>query len=55
MNNGSKTTEKTETIPPRYLVMDIVFYAGTLNYDQGAGNYQELKKLLNGMELFGYR
>jgi len=30
---------------PRYLVMDIVFYAGTLNYDQGAGNYQELKKI----------
>lgn len=30
---------------PRYLVMDIVFYAGSLNYDQGSGNYQELKKI----------
>lgn len=44
MNNESNTiTKKTTT--PRYLVMDIVFYAGTLNYDQGAGNYQELKKI----------
>jgi CRISPR-associated autoregulator DevR family len=25
--------------------MDIVFYAGSLNYDQGFGNYQELKKI----------
>lgn len=25
--------------------MDIVFYAGSLNYDQGTGNYQELKKI----------
>jgi CRISPR-associated protein Cst2 len=25
--------------------MDIVFYAGSLNYDQGSGNYQELKKI----------
>lgn len=29
----------------KYLVMDVVFYAGSLNYDQGAGNYQELKKV----------
>ncbi|MEM0492608.1 MAG: type I-B CRISPR-associated protein Cas7/Cst2/DevR [Candidatus Thermoplasmatota archaeon] len=29
----------------RYIVMDIVFYGGSLNYDQGAGNYQELKKI----------
>ncbi|MEO0119175.1 MAG: type I-B CRISPR-associated protein Cas7/Cst2/DevR [candidate division WOR-3 bacterium] len=25
--------------------MDIVFYGGSLNYDQGSGNYQELKKI----------
>ena len=29
----------------RFLVMDIVFYGGSLNYDQGTGNYQELKKI----------
>ncbi|MFH8120094.1 MAG: type I-B CRISPR-associated protein Cas7/Cst2/DevR [Candidatus Aenigmatarchaeota archaeon] len=29
----------------RYIVMDIVFYGSSLNYDQGIGNYQELKKI----------
>jgi len=29
----------------RFIVMDIVFYGGALNYDQGTGNYQELKKI----------
>jgi len=29
----------------KFIVMDIVFYAGSLNYDQGTGNYQELKKI----------
>ncbi|MDI6882215.1 MAG: type I-B CRISPR-associated protein Cas7/Cst2/DevR [Methanothermobacter sp.] len=29
----------------RYVVMDIVFYGNSLNYDQGSGNYQELKKI----------
>ena len=29
----------------KFLVMDIVFYGGSLNYDQGTGNYQELKKI----------
>jgi len=29
----------------KYIVMDIVFYGSSLNYDQGAGNYQELKKI----------
>jgi len=29
----------------RFIVMDIVFYAGSLNYDQGSGSYQELKKI----------
>ena len=29
----------------KFIVMDIVFYGGSLNYDQGTGNYQELKKV----------
>ena len=29
----------------RYIVLDVVFYAGSLNYDQGTGNLQELKKI----------
>lgn len=29
----------------RFLVLDVVFYGGSLNYDQGSGNYQELKKI----------
>ncbi|RLF96075.1 type I-B CRISPR-associated protein Cas7/Cst2/DevR, partial [Thermococci archaeon] len=29
----------------KYIVMDIVFKAASLNYDQGSGNYQELKKI----------
>ena len=30
---------------PRFIVMDIIFKGRSLNYDQGAGNYQELKKI----------
>jgi len=30
---------------PRFIVMNIVFKGRSLNYDQGAGNYQELKKI----------
>jgi len=29
----------------KFLVMDIVFSGNSLNYDQGIGNYQELKKI----------
>lgn len=29
----------------KYIILDIVFYANSLNYDQGVGNYQELKKV----------
>ena len=29
----------------RYIVMDMVFFGNSLNYDQGSGNYQELKKI----------
>jgi len=37
--------KKSETEGRKYIVMDIGFYAGSLNYDQGAGNYQALKKI----------
>jgi len=29
----------------RFIVLDIVFHSGSLNYDQGTSNYQELKKI----------
>lgn len=29
----------------KHIVMDLVFYGNSLNYDQGSGNYQELKKI----------
>ncbi|MDI9623606.1 MAG: type I-B CRISPR-associated protein Cas7/Cst2/DevR [Candidatus Aenigmatarchaeota archaeon] len=29
----------------KYIVLDIVFHGNSLNYDQGSGNYQELKKI----------
>jgi len=29
----------------KYIVLDIVFYGSSLNYDQGSGNLQELKKI----------
>ena len=29
----------------RFIVLDVVFYGSSLNYDQGTGNYQELKKI----------
>ncbi|MGC9079851.1 MAG: type I-B CRISPR-associated protein Cas7/Cst2/DevR, partial [Nanopusillaceae archaeon] len=47
--NENINTGKMENIETnqggKYIVMDIVFYAGSLNYDQGSGNYQELKKI----------
>lgn len=29
----------------KFIVVDVVFYANSLNYDQGSGNIQELKKI----------
>jgi len=29
----------------KFIVLDVVFYGSSLNYDQGAGNFQELKKI----------
>ena len=34
-----------KTNDQKYIVMDVVFHASSLNYDWGAGNYQELKKI----------
>lgn len=42
---NQQVDEESEANGRKYIVMDIVFYAGSLNYDQGAGNYQELKKI----------
>ena len=43
--NTLNQTNNQENFSKKYLVMDIVFYGGSLNYDQGSGNYQELKKI----------
>lgn len=39
------SNENKQNSGRRYIVLDIVFYGGSLNYDQGTGNYQELKKI----------
>jgi CRISPR-associated protein Cst2 len=39
-----KSKEK-EQDTKKYIVLDVVFYGSSLNYDQGVGNYQELKKI----------
>ncbi|MCZ7406085.1 MAG: type I-B CRISPR-associated protein Cas7/Cst2/DevR [Candidatus Methanoperedens sp.] len=43
--NKEEKLENEQNADRKYIVMDIVFYGGSLNYDQGAGNYQELKKI----------
>jgi len=45
MNKEQSQTETQQNVGRKYIVLDIVFYGGSLNYDQGAGNYQELKKI----------
>ncbi len=40
-------TEEKNKIP-RFIVIDIIFEAQSLNYDQGIGVYQELKKIHRG-------
>jgi CRISPR-associated protein Cst2 len=42
---NEKQSENKQSAGRRYIVLDIVFYGSSLNYDQGAGNYQELKKI----------
>jgi len=42
--NGQENTALQNALR-KYIVLDIVFYGSSLNYDQGSGNYQELKKI----------
>ena len=43
---STESGEKNKSgLSGKYIVLDIVFYGSSLNYDQGAGNYQELKKI----------
>ncbi|MCM8804506.1 MAG: type I-B CRISPR-associated protein Cas7/Cst2/DevR [Candidatus Omnitrophica bacterium] len=44
MNNANNTQTSSQN-SRKYIVMDIVFYGSSLNYDQGTSNYQELKKI----------
>jgi CRISPR-associated protein Cst2 len=39
------TTPSNQSQRKKYIVLDVVFYGSSLNYDQGVGNYQELKKI----------
>jgi CRISPR-associated protein Cst2 len=41
----SHIEKKHNNVGGRYIVLDVVFYGNSLNYDQGTGNYQELKKI----------
>jgi CRISPR-associated protein Cst2 len=45
MNKEQQQNQNQQNGGRRYIVLDIVFYGSSLNYDQGAGNYQELKKI----------
>jgi len=52
MNEGKNTKSGNENTVGngqnngrKYIVLDVVFYGSSLNYDQGQGNYQELKKI----------
>jgi CRISPR-associated protein Cst2 len=45
MNKERSQTENQQNSGRKYIVLDIVFYGSSLNYDQGTGNYQELKKI----------
>jgi CRISPR-associated protein Cst2 len=45
MNKEQSQMENQQNGGRRYIVLDVVFYGSSLNYDQGTGNYQELKKI----------
>jgi CRISPR-associated protein Cst2 len=49
MNNqesfGKTNIEQKTEDRKKYIVMDILFYGSSMNYDQGDSNYQELKKI----------
>jgi len=44
MSNTQQSKQNGKEFP-KFIVLDIVFYGSSLNYDQGVGNYQELKKI----------
>ncbi|MEM3786547.1 MAG: type I-B CRISPR-associated protein Cas7/Cst2/DevR [Nitrososphaeria archaeon] len=41
----SSSNSQSYNYSNKYIVLDIVFYANSLNYDQGGSNIQELKKI----------
>jgi CRISPR-associated protein Cst2 len=45
MNKQQSQMKNQQNEGRRYIVLDVVFYGSSLNYDQGTGNYQELKKI----------
>lgn len=42
---SNREDKQNNNLDRKYIVMDIVFYGNSLNYDQGGSNYQELKKI----------
>jgi CRISPR-associated protein Cst2 len=44
-SNSGQGNTTPQNARRKYIVLDIVFYGSSLNYDQGTGNYQELKKI----------
>ena len=40
-----KKNDEEQSEEHKYIVLDMVFHASSLNYDWGSGNYQELKKI----------
>lgn len=45
MNKEQSQRGNQHDISRKYIVLDVVFYGNSLNYDQETGNYQELKKI----------
>jgi CRISPR-associated protein Cst2 len=45
MNKEQSQMENQQNGGRKYIVLDIVFYGSSLNYDKGTSNYQELKKI----------
>ena len=45
MSQNNQNSGENQANKRKFIVMDIVFYGSSLNYDQGSGNLQELKKI----------
>ena len=45
MPQNSQNFGENQANKKKFIVMDVVFYGSSLNYDQGSGNLQELKKI----------